>query len=88
MCLYNQPPQTLLYGKTGIPCTNMKCSLRPKSVYLFNLVSKNHNALASSIYYFYPSVLPCIFLADFFFETHIVVEIFDSSDMACIDGKD
>lgn len=56
-----------------------------------NLVSKNHNNAFGLIQFFtfIQGQFCVLVLADsFFFKAHIVVELFDSSDIACIDGKD
>ena len=68
----------------------MKCFPSPKSVYLLNLVSKNHNNAFGLIQCLAFIQVRCrvLFLADFFFKAHIVVELFDTSDIVCIDGKD
>lgn len=68
----------------------MKCFPSPKSVYLLNLVSKNRNNAFGLIQFLTFIQVRCrvLFLVDFFLKTHVVVELFDSSDIVCIDGKD
>lgn len=74
----------------------MKCFPSQRSVCLLNLVSKNHKNAFGLIQllifiqihcHILSLALPVWFLG-VFFKAHIVVELFDSSDIVCIDGKD